>query len=229
VTRAAVREGFEWFVDETATATVEAFRVARAFKQGGPANPVVERLLDSTGPLQRRVVSPEIKAHRRQVLGQVEVLLDYVESGEAIAAYREELLAADPYADTLRESLPAQERERIHDLLVARQRRLGEAVAPLVAAEHDGFWPAVTAALPRDRAVELVEERFPFTGLLREERDAFRMAVEVDPGDVLGGLAAALPSVEVEYTDEALRAMTRAERRVVAETKQEVNERYGRE
>jgi hypothetical protein len=103
----------------------------------------------------------------------------------------------------------------------------------VVAAEKAEFWPAVTATLPEEEAVALVETHFAFTEPLRADRDAFRMAVRFDPGDVLGGLAGlgatlgGLPAVEVDYTDEALRAMGRAEEAVVASTKRDLEERYG--
>ena len=74
----------------------------------------------------------------------------------------------------------------------------------------------------------LVEDHFAFTDPMQDHRRAFRMATEIDPGEVLGGglLVSRLPTIEVEYTDEALRSMRRAERRVIRETKEEIARRY---
>ena len=233
VTRAAVREGFERYVDRAVGRTAEAFRVGRALREGGPGSGVVDRLLGNSELLRERVVQPELDAYRGQVLEQFETLLDYVESGDDIGSYREPLLAADAYEDALRPDLPAERRAEVRDRLVERQRRFGEALAPVVAAEKAEFWPAVTATLSEEEAVALVETHFAFTEPLRADRDAFRMAVRFDPGDVLGGLAGlgatlgGLPAVEVDYTDEALRAMGRAEEAVVASTKRDLEERYG--
>lgn len=233
MTRAAVRQGFERYVDRAIDRTAEAFRVGRALREGAPGSGLVDRLLRDSELLRERVVQPELDAYRAQVLDQFETLLDYVESGEDIEAYREPLLAADAYADALRPDLPAARRGEVRDRLVERQRRFGEALAPVVAAEETEFWPAVTAALSREEALALVEEHFAFTGPLREHREAFRMAVRFDPADVVGGLGGlgavlgGLGTVEVDYTEEALRAMDRAEAAVVASTKRDLAERYG--
>jgi hypothetical protein len=56
------------------------------------------------------------------------------------------------------------------------------------------------------------------------------MATAFDPADVVGGLGSllgGLPTVEVEYTDEAIRSMRRAEQAVIAETKRDVRRRLG--
>jgi len=232
VTRAAVREGFERYVTRAVDRTAEAFRVGRALREGGPGGQMAERLLGNSDLLRRRVVQPELDAYRAQVLDQFETLLEFVESGDDIEAYREPLLAADAYEEALRPDLPAGRRAEIRDRLVERQRRFGETIVPLVAADEPSFWPAVTATLSREEAVALVEKHFAFTGPLRDHPGAFRMAVRFDPGEVLGGLAGLgatlgrLPTVEVDYTDEALRAMGRAEEAVIADTKRELDAQY---
>ena len=233
MTRAAVREGFEQYVDRALDRTAEAFRVSRALREGGPGRAVVDRLLGDSDLLRRRVVQPELDAYRAQVLDQFETLLEFVESGDDIEAYRDPLLAADAYDDALRPDLPARRGAEIRDRLVERQRRFAEAIAPLVAADEESFWPAVTATLSHEEAVALVEEHFAFTAPLRDHPDAFRMAVRFDPGEVLGGFAGLgarlgrLPTVEVDYTDEALRAMGRAEEAVAADTKRDLDAQYG--
>lgn len=232
MTRAAVREGFEQYVDRALDRTAEAFRVPRALREGGPGSGTVDRLLGNSELLRERVVQPELDAHRTQVLAQFETLLDFVESDDDIEAYREALLATDAYDDALRPALSAERQAEVRDRLVERQRRFGEAIAPLVAADQESFWPAVTATLSREEAVALVEEHFAFTGPLQDYREAFRMAVTFDPGEVLGGLAGLgaalgrLPAVEVDYTREALRAMARAEEAVIADTKRDLEARY---
>jgi hypothetical protein len=232
VTRAAVREGFERYVNRAVDRTAEAFRVPRALREGGPGSATVKRLLGDSELLRERVVQPELETYRTTVLTQFETLLDAVESDDGIEAHREALLAADAYDDALSPSLPAERRGAIRDELVERQRRFGEAITPLVSADQNAFWPAVTATLSRAEAVALVEEHFVFTGPLRAHTEAFRMAVTFDPGEVLGGFAGlgaalgGLPTVEVDYTDEALRAMTRAEAAVIDETKRDLDARY---
>lgn len=83
------------------------------------------------------------------------------------------------------------------------------------------------AALDRNGAIELVERAFPFTVPLRRHRDAVVFEIRIDPQDVIGGpFAWGLPSVRIKYTDEAIRAMHRAERRVIRETKGEIRDRF---
>ncbi|MFC7137413.1 hypothetical protein [Halobaculum litoreum] len=68
-----------------------------------------------------------------------------------------------------------------------------------------------------------------FTGPLEAYPDAFRLETRIDPGEVVGGvgglLAGGLPAVRVDYTDEACRAMRRAEERVRTEARREVRRR----
>jgi hypothetical protein len=231
VTRQAAREGFETFVDDAIAVTAEEFSVARALRQGvrGPGGRVVDRLLKDSDALWERVVRPELDAYRDQICTQFDVVLDYVADDAGIDAYRADILAVDSYAEALRDTVRGERRERIHDDLVARQQALGDAVAPLVAAPEEEFWAALATAYDHDRAVSLVEDHFAFTGPLRAERDAYVMATTFDPADVLGGfgsLLGGLPTVEVEYTDEAIRSMRRAEQTVIAETKREITRRF---
>ena len=235
MTREAVESGFERFVTDTIEATAEEFSVSRAIRQGvrGPGGSVVDRLLKNSDTLWRRVVEPELDSYRQRTLDQFAVLLDYVESGEAFEAYREELLARDTFAASIADSLPAERREEITTTLLDRHRRMGEAIRPVVSAEESEFWPAVRASLSAAEAASLVEDHFAFTGPIRENRNAFELSTSFEPGDVLGGLGGllggGLPTVTVTYTDEAVRAMHRAERRVIAEALEEIDRRYASE
>mgnify|MGYP006273677067 CR=1 FL=1 len=232
VTREAAREGFERFVEDAITHTAEEFSVSRALRQGvrGPGGKVVDRLLKDSETLWRRVVQPELDAYREEILQQFDIVLEYVESDQSIDAYREELLAVDSYAAALREDITGQRRETIHDELVARHGGLGDAVTPIVEADGDDFWTAATAVFDREQATALVEDHFAFTTPLQERRNAYRMQTGFDPSEVLGGfgslLGGRIPRIEVEYTDEALRSMRRAEQAVIAETRRELDRRF---
>jgi len=232
VTRDAARAGFERFVEDAITHTAEQFSVSRALRQGvrGPGGKAVDRLLNDSDALWERVVQPELDAYRDEILQQFDVVLDYVESEEPIDAYRRDLLAVDSYAGALRDDITGERRETIHDELVARHRRLGDAVTPIVGAAADDFWTAASTVFDRAAATALVEDHFTFTTPLQERRDAYRMQTAFDPSEVLGGLGSllggGLPRIEVEYTDEALRSMRRAEQRVIAETKRELDRHF---
>jgi len=130
----------------------------------------------------------------------------------------------------MRDTVSPERRERLEDRLLARQKRLGDAVEPIVTSEKEEYWTALLETFDREGAITLVEEHFEFTGPLRENRDAFVLQTEIDPGEILSGvgslLGGAMPTITVEYTDEAIRAMRKAEQRVIAETRDEVRQRF---
>jgi hypothetical protein len=225
MTREAVADQFTAFVDDVIAVAREEFDVAAALGGRGPGTGVVDRLLRADGHLERRVVRPELEAYRRAVREQFDVVLDYADADADIAAFRADILDRDVYADAIREDLPRERRRAVEDALVERQRRLGEAVVPLVESTHEEFWPAARAELDAARARELVEKRFAFTAPLREHTDAFVFRTTVDPGEVLGS-PLPLPSIDVEYTGEARRVMRRAERAVVADALDEIDRRF---
>jgi hypothetical protein len=229
MTRQAARSGFETFLDDAVRATREEFSVARALRGTGlgPGGAVVDRLRDNAEALERRIVEPELDAYRTDALGQFDAVLDYAAGDDPIEAYAEDLIARDGFHGALADGVAARTTAAVEDAIVARGRRLGDAVEPIVERPEDAFWPAAIAAFDRSEAVDLVENAFPFTGVLREFPEAFAFTVRLDPGSVLGGpFAGALPAASVHYTDEAKRAMRRAERRVIEETKREVAARF---
>jgi hypothetical protein len=72
-----------------------------------------------------------------------------------------------------------------------------------------------------------VQTHFTFTDPFREYPDAFVFETEIEPGDVFGGpLAGRLPSVTVEYTDEVIRVLERAEASVVEQALAELDRRF---
>jgi hypothetical protein len=231
VTRAAAQEGFEAFISEAIEVTYQEFNVVTAL-QGArtPGSGMIDRLLKQSDTLDRRVVRPELRAFRADVMEQFDILLEYVTDDAGIEAYREALLATDRYAQSMRDSLSPARRERLQDRLIARQKRLGDAIEPVVASPRDGYWAALLEQYDRESALALVEENFEFTGPLRANRDAFALQTRVDPSDVLSGVSSllgnAMPTFTVEYTDEAVRAMRMAERQVIAETQAEVRDRF---
>lgn len=230
MSRAAAEAGFEMFVDETVEATRQEFRLGRALRGTGlgPGGAVVDRLRANADTLERRIVEPELNTYRRRSLEQFRVVLAYVQSDDPIEAFEDELLAHDSYVEAIDRSAPPGKRQAIVETILARLERLGDGVEPIVDRPEKEFYPAVRAAYNLDGALELVDDAFPFTRPLHRHRSAFTFAVEIDPGNVLGGpFASRMPSVSIDYTDEAVRAMRRAEQRVVDETKRTVRELFG--
>lgn len=232
VTRAAVREGFEHFVEDAIEETAEHFSVARALRSGarGPGGSVVDRLLKNSDAVWSRVVEPELQDHRRQTLAQFEAILDYAESDEPIEAFRDRILEHDAFASAIRTDIPDATRQAVIDSLLERHRKLAEATVPLIESPEDDFWTAARTTLDRAAAERLVEQRFVFVDPIRSHTDAIALRTTLDPGDVLGGLGGllggGLPTLDVEYTDEAVRAMGRAEQAVIAEAKREIDQQF---
>ena len=226
MTREAVEDGFEYFLDDAIEATIEEFSVSRALRGArGPGGAAVDNLVKNAETLHRRVVQPELERYRRQTLAQFRVVLDYVESDADIDAYREQILETGAVVESIRTDVPTERRARVEDELLAHHRGLGEAVTPLLTSPEDSFWDATTAALTREEAETLVSEHFAFTGPLRRNREALKMSTTVEATTVLGsfGRVFPTPTFEVEYTDEALRAMYRAEQSVVQQANREID------
>jgi len=229
MTRDAVEAGFERYLADLVDETYAAFDVAavlRGSRSGGSR--AVSRLLKNSRPLDRHVVRPKLREYQRTILRQFDPVLDYAADPEAdFSAYADEVLARDLYWDTLRPEISGERRAAIRERLLARQRAFGDALSPVAAADSDDFFEAVIAAYDREAALAMVEEHFVFTTPLRADRDAFTFEMVIDPGDVLGGLARALPTLDVDFTDEALRSMRRAERRVIPRAKADIERAYG--
>jgi len=227
VTRAAVKDGFERYVNTLVDETSDAFRVTRALRgSAGAKGAVIDRLLKNSDTVDRRIVQPELRAYRDAIFHQFEVVLAYAESDDDFETFADEILARDLYWESLRSGLSARHREEIRETLLDRQRRLGDELAPLVAASGESLWAAAAAEYDWERTVDLIDTHFAFTDPLHDRPDAYELTVEVDPGDLLGGLARALPSATIDYTDEAIRAMTRAQKRVIDRAKDDARQYF---
>lgn len=225
MTRAAVEEGFERFVNDAIEQTAAEFSISAVIGGGGGA---LDQFLGESDVLHEKVVEPELENYRQATIEQFQVILDWVESGEEFAAYENEILATGPFAERLRGDLSADDHETVESALLERHRGLGEAVKELVTAEQSEFWAAARATLDQETALELVETHFAFTGPVEQHRDAFEMVTTIDPEEIIGGLGSMLggSTFDVDYTDEAMRAMGQAEQAVIDEAKAEVRERF---
>ncbi|EMA36912.1 hypothetical protein [Halococcus hamelinensis] len=217
------------FVDRTAEATRREFSVEQALRGTGlgPGGAVVDHLRRHADALERHVVEPELEAYRRHSVEQFRVVLTAVESDRPVGAFEKDLLEYDSMMQALDRDLPSERRRAVVEDVLDRLQRLGDGVEPIVERPEDEFWPAVKGALDQESVRSLVETVVPFTGPLRRHRDTFAFEVRIDPADVLSSpLTGRLPAVSLDYTDEVVRAMRRAERQVVHETKSDVSERF---
>lgn len=229
MSRRAAEWGFELFLDPTMTAVRREFSVERALRGTGfgLGGRVVDRLRENNDALERQLVAGEFDAYRERSLAQFRVLLDAVESDEEIAAFADELLAHDSYVEAIDETATPAQRAAVAEDVLARLDRLGTGLAPILDRPEDDFWAAAAGAYSQVAATKLVQEAFPFTEPLSTHRGVLTFEVEADPNELLdSALLPTLPSASIDYTDEAIHAMTWAERQVVADLTEEVRSRF---
>lgn len=228
MTRAAAREGMEYYLGRLVKHAYESFDVGAALRGttalGGS---ILGALLDRSDTLETRVVEPELQRYRRKAMNQFESILDYAVTDEPIDVHRDRLLAADQYMAAMKDDLPQERRETIEDALLERAVTIGDAVEPIVAAPETDFWDAVMHAYEEQEAREAVRRSVSFTGPLKRYPDAFTFAVTIDPADIIGPLGVGAPSFSVEYTDEATRCLSSAESAIRQEVDRDVARRYG--
>jgi hypothetical protein len=230
MTRRAAETGLERFTNRTIDATREEFSVGRTLEGTtlGPGGMLVDRLRDNTDLLERHVIEPELDVYRERTIRQFSILLEYVESGEDMTAFEDELLAHDNYMDALKPGVSTATRDGVAAATLDRLRRLAEGIDPIVASPEDDFWAAAESSLDRAAALTLIDDAVRFTRPIREFEGSFVFETGLNPNEILTSrLLPSLPTVTVDYTDEAIRSMTAAEERIVRELKDEVETRYG--
>jgi hypothetical protein len=230
MTRRAAETGLKRFTNRTIDATHEEFSVGRALEGTtlGPGGMLVDRLRDNTDLLERHVIEPELDVYRERTIRQFSILLEYVESGEDLTAFEEELLAHDNYMDALKPGVSASTRDAVAEATLDRLRRLAEGIAPIVDSPEDDFWTAAETSLDREAALTLIDDAVRFTRPIQAFEGSFVFETALDPNEILTSrLLPSLPEVTIEYTDEAIRSMTAAEERIVRELQGEVETRFG--
>lgn len=228
MTRAAARHGVEYYLGRLVRYAYDAFDVSAALRGSSvTGGRLVSRLLKRSETIESLVVEPELERYKRTAMAQFEAVLDYAASDADASEHREALLAEDQYRAAMDDSLSQERREEIESALFERAVRVGDAVAPIVAAEEDDFWPAVVSAYDEEEARQAVTDAVSFTDPLEQFPDAFTFAVELDPREIIGRLAFRAPSFSVDYTEEAARCLGRAEAAVRDEVERDVARRYG--
>lgn len=230
MTREAVVDGFEQFIGDAIDESMSEFSITRALQNGvrGPGGSAVDQLLNNSRRLNRRVVEPELETYRDRTFEQFSYILDYAESDDDIEAYRGDILSAGAFENELREDLSEEKRTEVTDYMLGRHEALADQLEPLIHSPEDDFWAAAADEMTADTAHQLVEEHFAYAQPLREYPEAFRMSTTVNTSDVLGLVGTLLggTTIEVEYTDEALRALSLAEQSVIESAKADIEENF---
>jgi hypothetical protein len=230
MTRTAARRGFDHYVSEMMDVAFREFDVVAAMTDGSRrgSNRVVNRLLKKSERLERRVVKPELDDYERSIEQQFDIVLDYAADRDAsFDEYRDDILARDLFARQLDPGLSSSEAAAVRDRILERHRTIGEATRPLLDADADEFWDAMVETFDHEEARDRIEQYFAFTDPVRDHPDAFRFETTVDTGAIVGGIVGkGLPSITVEFTEEAIRTMHRAETVVTDRALREADRQY---
>jgi len=205
--REAVVEQFDVFVDmviENALDEFEPFRVVNI--DNIPGNSTAKSVL---GP----VIRDELDVYRNCINDQFGVVMAYAEDGD-LEAHRDDFIQNDIFY----RSYEGADRRALEEDLTERLDMMGTDMAPLMRSGEDDFWDAAVAAYDEDEAREMLPKHFEYTRRIEDYADGIRLTVEIGNRFV---------SVDIEYTDEAIRCLRESERQLREHLRRRVDEVYG--
>ena len=208
MTEEAVRRQFEVFIDRMDGYVAEEVnplntldsRVRIRLPKGAvnaALRPFVRREVDSVGSSFER---------------KFDIVVDCA-AGDAVEERSDEFLSADAFYANADASV----RDELGRELVESLRTMSTNIRPLVESEHDVFWEAVVEAYDEDGAKKAIRDSFDYSEMARRYADNVNLTVTVRAG---------LLSKKIEYTDEAVRALTAAEKRLRRDVTAEIERAY---
>ncbi|MDZ7687977.1 MAG: hypothetical protein U5J64_04495 [Halobacteriales archaeon] len=207
--KTAVVGQFEVFMERIMDDALDEFEPFRVVNMNGmPGNDRVKKALSP-------VIRDELGRIRRSVEAQFDVVMEYIETGDAEGC-RRDFLRNDVFYNSFDGDQST--RRRLGGDLTERMTRMGDDMAPLVETGENEFWDAVVAAYDEEEAREMLPRHFAYTETLKGYRGDLRLTVRVG-GRLLG--------TEVEYTDEAMRVLDAAETKLREDLRDEVGGVYG--
>ena len=135
-------------------------------------------------------------------------------SGDTVEERREEYLRSDAFYT----NADGEVREEIGRELIENLRTMSDNIRPLVESERDDFWEAVTEVYDGEGAKAAILDGFDYSKMARKYADRVDLTVTVRAGFL---------KKEIEYTDEAVRALTVAEKRLRDDVTKEIERQYG--
>jgi hypothetical protein len=158
-------------------------------------------------------VKEDMVGMRRGYERGLKASLDYAEEialgGGSFGKYEEEILASDGWYANYEGDYS----DGFADELVSRYRRIGDDFTPLVRSGEEGFWDAAVDAYDRDETVNAVDRLLGYSELIEVYADDVALTTHVGPW-------------EVEYADEALRALHETEENVYERLEAKAEEVY---
>jgi len=208
MTEQAVRRQFDAFIDRMDRYVAE---------EVNPLNAVDSRIRLPKGAVNaalRPFVRNEVDSVGSSFEKKFSIVVDCA-AGDSVDERREEYLRADAFyanAD------PGVREELGHELLEGL-RRMSENIEPLVESESDDFWEGVAGVYDEEGARNAILESFDYSGTAQRYADRVDLTVTVSAG---------ILSKDIEYTDEAVRSLTVAERRLRRDVTAEIEKLYAR-
>jgi len=206
MTEKAVRRQFDAFIKRMDRYVAE---------EVNPLNAVDSRIRLPKGAVNaalRPFVRGEVDSVGSSFEKKFDIVVDCA-AGDTVEQRRDEYLRADAfYANA-----DPEVRDELGRELVESLRKMSENVKPLVESEHDEFWEAVADVYDEEGAKTAILESFDYSGTAQKYADRVDLTVTVKAG---------ILSKEIEYTDEAVRSLTAAEKRLRRDVAAEIEKLY---
>lgn len=231
MTRTAAEQGIVEVFDVMMTNFIDEFSWERVLQETSlrPGGAIVDKLLDVTDVVESRALEPLLNRYRRNAIEYFQRALDYAEGEVSADAIREEFPAYDENIHILDSTASRAEYRELVDDVVKYYCEVGETIEPVVAHSSDDFWQAVEGSMDEDRAVMVLERSMSFSDILEAHREILDMKLELNPAHILSMPGRVLaPEVSVEYTDEAISALSRAEQRGIRNLSSDISNVSGK-
>lgn len=221
MTRAAIEEQFDVFFDEMIAFAKEEMSPTRTMS--GVSIPVGDDIIkdvmgDQIGESMEEV-QRDMERQRDVVLDYAEDLASGAEPGTVRSQYEDRFLQTNP---VYKHHRPGPRRERLQEELLDHLDGVAADLAPIVDAEEEDFWDALTATVPSyEEASSLINEHFSQAETFRAYQRGINMEEEVRVGGSLLG-----KTVEVDYTDEAIRVIEEGEAYLRSEIDDQLRDAY---
>jgi hypothetical protein len=190
MTREAVREQMRLISEAVGEGWTERLSVSNAFGWGFVPSAVDSLVVFFFGSGIREEMMRLRTGYERGLKASLDYAEEIALGGGSFGKYEDEILGTDGWYARYE----GDHAEGFAEELVERYRRIGDAFTPIVRSDETGFWEAARDVYTRDETVNALRRVLGYSDLLGTYSD-----------DV--NLRTAVASMEVEYTDEALRAL----------------------
>lgn len=206
MTEEAVRRQFDAFIERMDRYVAE---------EVNPMNAVDSRIRLPKGAVNaalRPFVRGEVDSVGSSFDRKFDIVVDCA-AGDTVEERRDDYLRADAFYANADPDV----RDELGRELVEGLRTMSENIRPLVESDHDRFWEAVREVYDEEGAKNAILESFDYSGTAQKYADSVDLTVTVRAGFL---------SKEIEYTDEAVRALTAAEKRLRRDVTAEIEKLY---